>query len=134
MYKIVNRRKRAKIFLLDTLLRSLFDLGVFKKGQHQGMFQAPPKEIKKVLAIRLAYIGDLVMTLPALEALKDLFQEAEIHLLTSRRAAPVTLGHPALDRVITYDAPWFSKSSGDCRLVAPKPSKNLPLLCMAGSS
>jgi len=116
VYKIVNQRKRAKIFLLDTLLRRFFYAGAAKNGTRHGGGQPPVGAIRKILAIRLAYIGDLVMTLPALEALKALYPEAEIHLLTSRRAAPVASGHPALDRIVTYDAPWFYPQKGRFRV------------------
>jgi ADP-heptose:LPS heptosyltransferase len=116
VYKIVNQRKRFKIFLLDTLLRSLVRPGLIRAVPDRDTFRAPPEDIKKILAIRLAYIGDLVMTLPALEALKARFPGAEVHLLTSGRAAPVVAEHPALDRVITYDAPWFYPGKGGWRI------------------
>jgi len=107
VYKIVNRKKRIKIFLIDTLLRWFVTAGGLRKTEDRSRFNTPPGEIRKILAIRLAYIGDLVMTLPALAALKELFPGAEIHLLTSKRASQVVQGSPSVGKVIPYDAPWF---------------------------
>ncbi len=63
-------------------------------------------QIGKVLLVRLDHIGDVLMTTPAIRALRRALPAAEIHLLvkgTSREAVEL---NPHLDRVIAFDAPW----------------------------
>jgi N-acetylglucosaminyldiphosphoundecaprenol N-acetyl-beta-D-mannosaminyltransferase len=58
-------------------------------------------DLKKILCINLADIGDLVTTTPALDVLRRGFPAATIHMLTTAHAAPI-LNHTGLvDRVMT---------------------------------
>jgi lipopolysaccharide heptosyltransferase II len=60
---------------------------------------------KKILCIRADNMGDLLMSGPAIGALKETFQ-AEITVLTSSNATPVARLIPEIDEVITFDLPW----------------------------
>ena len=55
----------------------------------------------KFLIVRNDRIGDLVLTLPALEILRRSFPEAEISLLCSEYASPIVRGNPNIDRLLT---------------------------------
>jgi len=66
--------------------------------------------VRRLLVVRTAYTGDVVMTLPILKPLKARFPAAEITFLTSRAAAPLLDRHPCVDRVIAYDPFWFYAS------------------------
>jgi ADP-heptose:LPS heptosyltransferase len=57
----------------------------------------------KILAIRFARLGDVILLLPALQSLKDKFPSAELTLLTGHRCAPVAELCPAVDHVIAVD-------------------------------
>ncbi|MEE9614155.1 MAG: lipopolysaccharide heptosyltransferase II [Thermodesulfobacteriota bacterium] len=61
------------------------------------------KEIKKVLVRTPNWIGDSIICLPALEALKDLYSEAELTVLSVPRTAAIFEGHPAVSDIIEYD-------------------------------
>lgn len=62
--------------------------------------------VAKVLALRLDSIGDVLMTTPALAAIREALPQAHLTLLTSSRAA-VLQGHLAgVDELIACDAPW----------------------------
>jgi ADP-heptose:LPS heptosyltransferase len=63
------------------------------------------KHCKNILCIRLDNLGDLLMSAPAITALKQSFG-SRITLLTSSMAEPVTSMLPAIDDVIVFDAPW----------------------------
>ena len=54
----------------------------------------------KILIIKMSAIGDVIHTLPALNALRQHFPEANITWLVEEAAADLVVGHPALDRVI----------------------------------
>ena len=57
----------------------------------------------KLLAIRLARFGDIVLLLPALTRLKSGFPDAQLSFLTGHRCAPLAALCPAIDEVISVD-------------------------------
>jgi lipopolysaccharide heptosyltransferase II len=59
-----------------------------------------------VLCVRLDALGDVLMTTPALRALKESRPGRRLTLLTSPAAAPLAALVPEIDDVIAYDAPW----------------------------
>jgi lipopolysaccharide heptosyltransferase II len=61
----------------------------------------------RVLAVRLDTIGDVLMTTPALRALKETRPTRRLTMLTSRSGAAVAGLVPEIDEVIPYDAPWL---------------------------
>ncbi|MBI5888717.1 MAG: lipopolysaccharide heptosyltransferase II [Deltaproteobacteria bacterium] len=63
-----------------------------------------PKEIKRILVRAPNWIGDAVMCLPAVAALKAAYPDAEITALTRGRAVPVFENNPAIAEVMEYDA------------------------------
>jgi lipopolysaccharide heptosyltransferase II len=60
---------------------------------------------KRILAVRLDSIGDVLMTGPALRALAS--RGARVTLLTSPAGAEAARLLPGVDDVIVYDAPWM---------------------------
>src|SRR5579875_1583815 len=63
--------------------------------------------VKKVLAIRLDNLGDVLVTTPALHAIKTSLPRASLTLLASPVGAQVARLNPDLDDVIVYQAPWM---------------------------
>jgi ADP-heptose:LPS heptosyltransferase len=57
----------------------------------------------KILAIRFARLGDVILLLPALAALKDRFKDSEVTFLTGHRCAPIAELCPAIDHVWAVD-------------------------------
>jgi lipopolysaccharide heptosyltransferase II len=62
---------------------------------------------RNVLAIRLDNLGDVLMTTPALAALKAAAPGRRVTLLASSAGAQAAAHVPCLDGVIRYDAPWM---------------------------
>ena len=62
------------------------------------------KAIKRILVRGPNWLGDAVMCEPALRGLRGLFPDAQISLLVKPGVADLFAGHPALTRVLTYDA------------------------------
>lgn len=60
-----------------------------------------------ILCVRLDTIGDVVMTTPAIRALKQSGPERRITLLTSPIGAEAARYVPEIDDVIAYEAPWM---------------------------
>lgn len=103
-YKIINRKKKLVTIAADIIGYALWTpINFFKLKKRQ----IPHKDIKEVLVVRTAYIGDVVMTLPILKPLKELYPDARITFLTGSGAAEVLLNNPYIDEVLVYDAFWF---------------------------
>lgn len=64
-------------------------------------------EARRILAVRLDAIGDVLMTTPALSALRGGRPDRHVTLLTSSAARAVAPLLPDVDEVIVYDAPWL---------------------------
>jgi lipopolysaccharide heptosyltransferase II len=69
------------------------------------------KQCKKILCVRLDNIGDLLMTTPAIRALRESDPKREIALLASSGTAKAVELIPDINDVIVYDAPWMKASS-----------------------
>jgi lipopolysaccharide heptosyltransferase II len=54
----------------------------------------------RILVTRLRYLGDVILTTPAVAALKERYPEAEIHYATERPYADVLEGNPDIDRIV----------------------------------
>jgi len=67
---------------------------------------------KRILVVRPDNMGDLLMSAPAIRALKQTF-ECEITVLTSSRGAVIADSIPEIDDTIIFDAPWVKTASTD---------------------
>ncbi len=64
----------------------------------------------KILIIKLSAIGDVVQTLPALEALKKTYPDGEITWVVEEAAAGILEGHPFINRLlISRRKSWLRK-------------------------
>ncbi len=61
------------------------------------------EQVRRILVIKLRAIGDVLMSVPVVENLRETFPEARIDFLTEREPAPVLRSHPAVDEVIVFD-------------------------------
>ena len=72
-------------------------------------------EARKILAVRLDGVADVLLTTPAIRALKQSQPGRNLTLLASRSGARAAAHIPEVDAAIGYDAPWS-------RHPAPAPS------------
>src|SRR6202158_2622204 len=63
----------------------------------------------RILVVRLASLGDLLITTPALRALRASFPDAHIGVLTTPASAPALRGLDTYDEVITFDKFAFDR-------------------------
>lgn len=61
------------------------------------------EEIKKILFVSLSNIGDAVLTLPALDFIRNNFPEAEITVISGVRPAEIFQNNPFIRKVIPFD-------------------------------
>jgi len=79
----------------------------------------PPGEISRILVVKVWAIGEAIMATPTFRALRELFPEARITMLTGRAAYPVVELSPRFDKVLAADEAVFLK---------PKPAELLSLV------
>jgi ADP-heptose:LPS heptosyltransferase len=100
---IADRRERALVRTADALLAPA---GLLVR-------RAPPTETpSRILCLRLERIGDLLMTIPALGALRAAFPNARIDLATGSWNRELASALTAVDAVDTIDAGWLSRGAG----------------------
>ncbi|MGM9512872.1 glycosyltransferase family 9 protein [Roseateles sp. DB2] len=71
-------------------------------------------QARRVLLLRLDGLGDVLMSTPAMAAVRESLPLASLTLLTSPAGAALAPHLPWLDRVLAYDAPWV-KSGADAQ-------------------
>lgn len=87
--------------------------------------KTPWLSAERILCVRLDTIGDVLMTTPAVRALKESAANRHMTLLTSSAGAAIAPLIPEIDDVIIYDSPWM-------KATAPRPT-SLPEYVMADS-
>ena len=59
---------------------------------------------RRILVVQLRRLGDVILTTPALSALKKRYPGAKLDFLVEATGAEAVAGHPAIDEVLVYDA------------------------------
>lgn len=69
-----------------------------------------PPVRERILLIRPDHLGDVLLTTPAIHALRRARPHAEIHALVGPWAAEVLAGYDEIDRVLTLPFPGFTRA------------------------
>jgi len=76
----------------------------------------PPSEefdkkiVKKILIIRLDRIGDVILSTPAIRAVRETFPKAEIHLLVKDYTKDLLVNNPNINRLLIFKKDSVSKN------------------------
>jgi heptosyltransferase III len=68
-----------------------------------------PETLKRVLVIKLAHFGDVLLASPVLSVLKNHAPSAEVDALVYAETAPMLSGHPALAELFAIDRQWSKR-------------------------
>lgn len=100
--RIYDARERLLLGSFDVALRgaSLF-LGLRPKGPAKAL-----DAVERILCLRLDRLGDLLMTLPALQGLRLAAPNARIELGVGSWNEPIARRLPFVDEVRVVDTPW----------------------------
>ena len=101
--QIADWRERWLVGCADAAVAPLAALNGWRRGPAEE--DAP----RRVLLLRLERIGDLLMTLDAIGAVRARAPAAEIRLAVGSWNAELARLVPAVNRVDTIDAPWLSQ-------------------------
>jgi len=74
-----------------------------------------PESYKNILIIKPSSLGDIVLALPALTALRKNFPDARISWLVRPEFAPLLKNHPHLTEIISFDRKFLGKAWFDPR-------------------
>ncbi len=61
------------------------------------------KNIKKILVLKFRHIGDVLLIVPTIRALKETFPDASIAVAINAGTEDVLFGHPLIDEFIVFD-------------------------------
>ncbi|HEX9615692.1 MAG TPA: glycosyltransferase family 9 protein, partial [Bacteroidota bacterium] len=70
------------------------------------------RQVRRILVIQTAFIGDVILTLPLMQVLKDFFADALIDVVVVPRSSEVCRNHPSIHRVVQYDKRGADKGLG----------------------
>jgi lipopolysaccharide heptosyltransferase II len=82
----------------------------------------PWAHARRALCVRLDQLGDVLMTTPAIRALRESAPGRRVTLLTSSGGAAVARLVPEVDEVLVYDPPWMKATAPRAD---PRPDLNL---------
>jgi len=102
---LTRGQKRALIGLSEPFLRVLFGVYRLASGDLGRDLQASPS---RILVLRLDSIGDVLLSEPAIAALRRRFPSARLDVAVGGAGRAVLEGHPAVDNLIVYEAPWHA--------------------------
>jgi len=106
-YKIINRKKLFATIFFDIIGYITFLPAIMLREKKEEI----DDNIKEILIIRTAYIGDIIMALPILKPLKEKFPKARISFLASKEGGELLKGNPYIDRIFHLNPFWFYNSS-----------------------
>ena len=110
--QIYNPRERALVRAADTVLGAAAALARPFRGRT--LVPAP----QRILLLRLERIGDLLMALPGIAAVRHFAPNAEIDLVVGSWNAELASAIPAATRVIQLDAEWLAREGQGLRMPA----------------
>jgi ADP-heptose:LPS heptosyltransferase len=99
---ISDRGERWLVAAADALLRPI---ALARLGRR------PPPSPARILCLRLERIGDLMMTMAALAALRRAYPQASIDLVVGSWNRDIAGAIPGVDRVEIADAQWLARGS-----------------------
>ena len=111
-YRNHSRRARWVAWIIDTFLFFLlwikrFFRKLFFPFRSVSRRNEPFSVAGKILLIRLDHLGDLLMTTPAISAIKSSFPQSTLHLLGGPSALALAPGLPQIKKTFTFSVPWY---------------------------
>lgn len=102
---LTRGQKRALIGLSEPFLRVLF--GAYRLAS-LNLGRDLPLSPRKILVVRLDSIGDVLLSEPAIAALRRRFPKARLDVAVGAAGRAVLDGHPGINSLEYYEAPWHA--------------------------
>lgn len=107
-YRNYSRRARWIAFGMDLAAAPVLPL--LRAAAPRG---PAPERPASILVVRLDHLGDVLMSTPAIAALRASYPGARIDALAGAWGRAALDGNPHVDRVIEASAPWYDPRRGD---------------------
>ncbi len=104
---IVHSMKRFLRTLILLIVRLLGWPGALNTAR---MVDRPLERAPRILLVRPDHLGDLILTTPVLQALREHAPDAQITMMVGPWSREIVARHPALDRLLTCPFPGFSRA------------------------
>jgi ADP-heptose:LPS heptosyltransferase len=108
-YRNYSSRARRVAFALDRLAAPLAPLLRLAGPRGRDLSPAPTS----ILVVRLDHLGDVLLSTPALAALRAAFPRARLEVLAAPWGAAALRGNPHVDAVLRGAADWYEPRHGD---------------------
>jgi len=84
------RKKIERVFNLEKMVKEM--ISVYREAKNL-----------RILVIKLSAIGDVILSVPSLKAIRNKFPESRISCLVGRESVEILFGCPYVDELIIYD-------------------------------
>lgn len=71
-----------------------------------------PLSPRRILVVRLDSIGDVLLSEPAISALRRRYPKARLDVVAGSAGRAILEGHPGINNLILYEAPWHAAWRG----------------------
>jgi len=103
-----HRTKRSLLKLVEPELALLWSLYRLVTGRRSWPFDPA-----RILIVRLDSIGDVLLSEPAIAALRTRYPHAQLDMVTSKAGREIMGDSPYVDRYILYEGPWHAAWRGN---------------------
>ncbi len=107
-YEFVRKRNVIVIGIIDFIGYLVRNLLLFFRAIRIKKVPSPD-EVRKILLIRLDHIGDFIMTIPAIKAVRQFYPKSKISLLVGDCSESFARHIPYVDDIIHFSPFWFER-------------------------
>ena len=93
-----KKLKKAYLYTRNFLLKPILFLITSNRGD-----ELPTKNVNKIIFLRIDRIGDMVLSTPALKAIKRKFPDSQLFVLSSSSNALIIENNPFVDHILIYN-------------------------------
>lgn len=117
--RLTLKQKRFLLRVTEPILRPLYflyrllTLELFADHRLPGSAERSLREPEKILVVRLDNIGDVLLSEPAICALRERFPHARLDVVVAPEGKAILQGNPCIDSFIVYKVPWHAAWRGE---------------------
>jgi ADP-heptose:LPS heptosyltransferase len=105
MVNIINKKKAVVISIIDFFVRILFYFYIIISLK---FIRKNKKDIiKKILIINSGYLGDSILNVPMIMAIRNRYKDSKISMLINPKFSDLWIDFKEVDNLIIYDSPWI---------------------------
>lgn len=111
-HRIPTRKNRVITVLIHYIVKAIYIIfSILIGNSRRNAFLPYNNKVKKILLIRLDFLGDITISTPAFKGLREIFSDSHITLLAANMSKELVEVMPYFNEIKYYDAPWYFKNS-----------------------